>query len=116
MLKNLSSAAVVIGALSIKLERTPRTQHKTYTPNVSKKTTTTEPSRTAAGWVCVWGGGQNFILMIKCLSYILLLSLRTSSIFIQHDQTLLWTCIVGAHLQCVNNHYATIMQSSNIKE
>ena len=20
--------------------------------------------------------------------------------------TLLWTCVVGAHLQCVNNHYA----------
>ena len=28
------------------------------------------------------------------------------------DQTLLWTCVAGAHLQCVNNHYAKL----NIKE
>ena len=26
---------------------------------------------------------------------------------IQQDQTLLWTCVGGAHLQFVNNHYAT---------
>ena len=25
---------------------------------------------------------------------------------IEQDQTLLWTCVAGAHLQCVNNHYA----------
>ena len=24
----------------------------------------------------------------------------------KQDQTLLWTCVAGAHLQCVNNHYA----------
>ena len=24
---------------------------------------------------------------------------------IEQDQTLLWTCVAGAHLQCVNNHY-----------
>ena len=24
----------------------------------------------------------------------------------QQDQTLLWTCLAGEHLQCVNNHYA----------
>ena len=23
----------------------------------------------------------------------------------EQDQTLLWTCVAGAHLQCVNNHY-----------
>ena len=28
-----------------------------------------------------------------------------SSTFKQ-DQTLPWTCVTGAHLQCVNNHYA----------
>ena len=28
---------------------------------------------------------------------------QTSS---EQDQTLLWTCVAGAHLQCVNNHYA----------
>ena len=25
---------------------------------------------------------------------------------IKQDQTLLWTCVAGAHLQCVNNQYA----------
>ena len=24
----------------------------------------------------------------------------------KQDQILLWTCVAGAHLQCVNNHYA----------
>ena len=24
----------------------------------------------------------------------------------EQDQTLLWTCVASAHLQCVNNHYA----------
>ena len=24
----------------------------------------------------------------------------------KQDQTLLWTCVAGAHLQCVNSHYA----------
>ena len=24
----------------------------------------------------------------------------------EQDQTPLWTCVAGAHLQCVNNHYA----------
>ena len=24
----------------------------------------------------------------------------------KQDQTLLWTCVASAHLQCVNNHYA----------
>ena len=24
----------------------------------------------------------------------------------KQDQTLLWTCVAGAHHQCVNNHYA----------
>ena len=24
----------------------------------------------------------------------------------KQDQTLLWTCVIGAHLQWVNNHYA----------
>ena len=26
--------------------------------------------------------------------------------YVEQDQTLLWTCVAGAHLQCVNNHYA----------
>ena len=26
--------------------------------------------------------------------------------FNEQDNTLLWTCVTGAHLQCVNNHYA----------
>ena len=26
--------------------------------------------------------------------------------YIKQDQTLLWTCVVSAHLQWVNNHYA----------
>ena len=25
---------------------------------------------------------------------------------LKQDQTLLWTCVAGAHLQCVNNQYA----------
>ena len=27
------------------------------------------------------------------------------NVIIKQDQTLLWTCVSGAHLQCVNNHY-----------
>ena len=26
--------------------------------------------------------------------------------FIKQDQTMFWTCVASAHLQCVNNHYA----------
>ena len=26
--------------------------------------------------------------------------------FIKQDQTMFWTCVASAHLQCVNTHYA----------
>ena len=33
--------------------------------------------------------------------------LYISALFIfEQDQTLLWTCVPRAHIQCVNNHYA----------
>ena len=37
---------------------------------------------------------------------ILFLLLIKYNVYLKQNQTLLWTCVVSAHLQCVNNHYA----------
>ena len=42
---------------------------------------------------------------VPVLEFLVLKGLETACMCNQ-DQTLIWTCVVGAHLQCVNNHYA----------
>ena len=37
------------------------------------------------------------------------------NVIIKQDQTLLWTCVAGAHLQCVNNHYGKFEDNFNYR-